>query len=92
MAKSQVKTVNEPLDPYSIKTDNGDIVNTQTASPNLTIKIHGHRIKVRDIPITAATLDCEHTVRGIAFAEGNLVYCDKHESGALRPSKVVSVT
>jgi len=88
MAKSQVQEIR---DPYSIKTDNGDVVNTKTANPNRTIQIHGHRLKVRDIPITAALLDCGHTIRGIAFGPGNLVYCDKHDNNALLPATVVEV-
>lgn len=89
MAKSQETT--EIRDPYSIKTDNGEVVDTYTANPNRTIQIHGHRIKIKDIPITAARLDCGHTVRGIAFSQGNLVYCEKHGDKTLVPSVVVDL-
>lgn len=91
MAKSRASTISEIRDPYSILTDNGETVNTRTANPNQTIKIHGHKLKIRDIPITAAQLNCGHNVRGIAFAAGNLVYCDKHGDGNTVPATVVEV-
>jgi hypothetical protein len=91
MAKSQTNALNEIRDPYSIKTDDGEMVNAQTASPSRIIRIHGHKIRIKDIPITAARLTCGHNVRGIAFSVGNLVYCDKHEENALLPTTVIEV-
>ena len=91
MAKSQPNTLNEIRDPYSIKTDDGEMVNAKTAAPNRVIRIHGHKIRIKDIPITAARLACGHSIRGIAFSQGNLVYCDKHEENTLLPTTVVEV-
>lgn len=89
MAKSTTTEI--VRDPYSIVTDSGESVNTRKANPNRVLKIHGHKIRVRDIPITSATLSCGHAVRGIAFAPGNIVYCDLHGEGNLIQSTVVSV-
>jgi hypothetical protein len=90
MARSQA-VINEVRDPYSIKSDSGEIVNTKTASPRKTIKIHGHTIRVKDIPITAANLSCGHNIRGIAFAVGDIVHCDNHGEQNTIPANVVEV-
>lgn len=66
-------------DPYTLQTDNGQNVNVQTANPNRVLTIHGHRIKVRDIPITVALMECGHYLRGIAFQTGDLVHCENHD-------------
>lgn len=47
--------------------------------PNDTVRVHGRRIKVGDIPITVAILKCGHVVRGIAFEVDNVVFCEQHQ-------------
>jgi len=82
---------NNIIDPYIVRTDSGERVNVRTANPQRKINIHGHQIRVKDIPVTAATLNCGHTVRGVAFIPGMLVYCDKHGEGNLKSVTVLSV-
>lgn len=87
MATSKIKARN----PYVIIADNGDEVNVQTSSPNRKLTIHGHEIRVSQIPITVARLSCGHSVRGIAFSEGMLVHCDQHGENTLLPTTVSQV-
>ena len=47
--------------------------------PNDTVRVHGRRIKIKDIPLNAATLNCGHIVHGIAFTVGDVVFCEEHE-------------
>jgi len=66
--------------PDSIETSDGKLVRISDLQPNQTIRIGKHRIavKVKDIPITVALLSCGDVVRGIAFKEGNVVFCETH--------------
>lgn len=69
--------------PDSIETSEGNLVRISDLRPDQTIRIGKHRIavKVRDIPITVALLSCGDVVRGIAFNEGNVVFCETcHEN------------
>lgn len=65
----------------SIETSDGKWVRISTMNPNATIKIGPRRVRVRvgDIPMNVATLTCGEILRGIAFTEGNVVFCEKHQ-------------
>lgn len=82
---------NNITDPYIVRTDSGERVNVRNADPQRQLKIHGHQIRVKDIPVTAARLNCGHTIRGVAFIPGMLVHCDKHGEGNLKSATVVAV-
>lgn len=84
-------TTSNIRNPYELKTDNGVIDISKQRNLNKTIKINGHRIRISEIPITGATLSCGHTVRGIAFSLGDLVYCDKHDDKFTEAS-IIQVT
>ena len=64
--------------PDAIHTDSGQTVRVATANPNQKVRIHGHNIRVGDIPLTAAKLGCGHIIRGIAFQKNDLVFCEEH--------------
>lgn len=63
---------------YMIKDDRGFTVDIHTANPEKTLVIQGRRVKVKDIPITVAHLECGHNIRGIAFQKGEVVSCEEH--------------
>jgi len=79
---SQMTQIQQRRYPDSIETSDGKTVRLSTLRPNQTIRIGRSRtaVKVKDIPITAALLKCGHIVRGIAFAQGDVVFCEEdHE-------------
>jgi hypothetical protein len=71
--------VEERKYPDSITTDNGKTIRLSQLKKNNKVRIHGHNIKVGDIPLTAAQLNCGHVVRGIALQLNDVVFCDKDE-------------
>jgi hypothetical protein len=69
--------------PDTIETSEGKLVRLSDLRPDQTIRIGKHHtaIKVKNIPITVALLSCGDVVRGIAFNEGNVVFCETcHEN------------
>lgn len=66
--------------PDTLETSDGTLVRLSLLSPNKTLYIGKRRIavKVKDIPQTSALLTCGAIVRGIAFTEGNVVFCEEH--------------
>lgn len=68
--------------PDSLETSDGKIVRVASLRPEqvLTIGKSRMKIKVSDIPMTVGLLTCGKTVRGIAFAQGNVVFCEEHHA------------
>jgi hypothetical protein len=92
MIKRNRDFTEDPIrDPYDIRVDSGEIVNIKNANPYRTLVIGGHKFRVKDIPITVATLDNGEIVRGVAFAPGNLVYTTDKNTGELISARVVKV-
>lgn len=60
----------------SLVTEDRGIVRLRDLRPSDEVVFHGHTLKVRDIPITYATLDCSHGSSGIALSEGDVVFCE----------------
>lgn len=72
--KTPVATIERYSD--SISTQNlGDVRISELKSDDK-LKIQGRWIKVSDIPMTAATLSCMHSVRGIALQLNDVVFCE----------------
>jgi hypothetical protein len=67
--------------PDTLETSDGTLVRLSLLKPEKTIYIGKRRIpiKVKDIPQTSALLTCGVIVRGIAFTQGNVVFCEKHQ-------------
>jgi len=66
--------------PDSLTTSDGKVVRLSLLNPNYTVRIGPKRtpVKVKDIPLTAGLLTCGHIVRGIAFSQGNVIFCEEH--------------
>lgn len=67
--------------PDSIETSDGKMVRVTTLNPNhiLTIGKNRTKIKVSDIPITVGLTTCGKIIRGIAFTQGNVIFCEDHQ-------------
>jgi len=70
--------------PDTIHLDNGRTIKVATANPDLRVRIHGRNIRVGDIPLTAAKLGCGHIIRGIAFQQNDLIFCNEHGTEPLQ--------
>lgn len=66
--------------PDTLETSDGKFVRLSQLAPEKTLYIGKKRVavKVKDIPLTAALLTCGHIVRGIAFSQGNVIFCEEH--------------
>ena len=64
--------------PDEITTDSGKTVRVTTLNPEYKLKIHGRTIRVADIPMVAARLNCGCHVRGIALVKRDIFFCDLH--------------
>lgn len=66
--------------PDSIETSDGYFVRLSSLRPDQTIRITKKRIPVKasDIPMTAVLTTCGLVVRGIAFEEGDVIFCEQH--------------
>jgi hypothetical protein len=60
----------------SILTQNRGMVRLTELDPKERLKIAGRWVEVADIPLNAVFLSCGHPMRGIALAEGNVVFCE----------------
>ena len=79
MAQSQDAEIRYP---DSLRTASGRLVRTSRMNPDTQITLPGaghHQIRVRDIPMNAATLKCGRSIRGIMLRKGDLVFCEVHE-------------
>lgn len=68
--------MNKQKYPDSIVDDNGKMLRISELPAGYVINLKGHKIKVADIPLVAATLECSHTVRGIALRENDVIFCE----------------
>lgn len=64
--------------PDEITLDSGKTVRVTNLPANFILKIHGRKIKVADIPMVAARLNCGCLIRGIAIAKRDIFFCDLH--------------
>lgn len=64
--------------PDELTLDSGKVVRVTTLPADFILKIHGRKIKVADIPMVAARLNCGCLIRGIALAKRDIFFCDLH--------------
>lgn len=64
--------------PDEITLDSGKVVRISKLPNEYVLKIQGHKIKVADIPMVAARLNCGCLIRGIALAKRDIFFCDLH--------------
>ncbi len=64
--------------PDELTVNGGRVVRLSKISDDTILKIGKHKIRAGDIPTVAARLSCGDTIRGIAFQQGNVVFCEKH--------------
>lgn len=73
----QNRTVREgQLFSDSIHTKNKGLVRLTELKSDERLLIGSRWVTVGDIPLTAAFLECGHTVRGIALQEGDHIFCE----------------
>jgi hypothetical protein len=76
--KSKTDT-NERRFPDQVLTDNKGLVRITLMNPEAVLIVQGHKVIVRDIPLSFYTLNCGHTGRGIALSQNDVVFCSECE-------------
>lgn len=69
-------TVDTVRFPDSILTDDRGMLRLSDLDPQSRIKVRGRYIVVKNIPLSAYFLDCNHSGQGIAIAEGQVIFCE----------------
>lgn len=74
MAKATI--TQEVRYPDSILTDDRGMIRLRDLNPQARIKVHGHYIMAKKIPLSIYTLSCGHKEQGIAVTVKELIFCE----------------